>query len=150
MKICKKCSNEKDNDEFYKGHAICKLCYIEKVKEHRKNNYEHYIEYDKKRANLPKRVEARKAYTKTENGKIAALKGTKKWNETNVIKRSANIIVGNAVQNGKIIKPKECSVCGKEGIIHGHHDDYAYPLLVRWLCSQCHCDWHKNNNPLNG
>ena len=150
MKICKKCTIEKESDDFYKGHATCKKCYIEKVKNHQLENYEHYREYDKNRANLPHRVEARAKYQQTEEGKESLRKSKKKWQESNVIKRSAQIILGNAIRSGKINKQDICSICSKTGKIHGHHDNYAFPLSVRWLCPKCHTDWHKNNKPING
>ena len=150
MKICKKCTIEKESDDFYKGHATCKKCYIEKVKNHQLENYEHYREYDKNRANLPHRIEARIKYQQTEAGKEALRNAKEKWQSSNVIKRAANNILTNAVRDGKITKSTNCSECGKEGRIHGHHDDYAYPLIVRWLCPKCHSIWHKTNKPLNG
>ena len=54
-----------------------------------------------------------------------------------------------AVEKGILINPKKCSVCGEEKAkISGHHDDYNKPLEVRWLCSKCHYEWHKDNKPI--
>lgn len=46
-----------------------------------------------------------------------------------------------ALQSGMLIKPDHCVRCGKtppSDQLHGHHDDYEYPLSVRWLCLPCH------------
>lgn len=37
-----------------------------------------------------------------------------------------------------------CEVCGEESA-HAHHDDYAFPLCVRWLCRSHHRQWHVEN-----
>lgn len=152
MKKCNTCNTEKDENDFYKGHAKCKACYILKVKSHREENSDYYAEYDRQRDQLPHRIEMKKRYIQTEEGKKAAREAKNKWAEYNVIKRSANLIIGNAVRDGKILKPSICSVCKKESSkIHGHHDDYAYPMTVRWLCSKCHTAWHKEHgSAING
>lgn len=152
MKKCNTCNKEKDEGDFYKGHAKCKTCYIEKVKAHREERADYYREYDNNRANLPHRVAAREAYAKTTEGIKAGNKAKIKWLEGNVIKRSASHIVNNAIRDGKIIKPSSCSQCNTTGVkIHGHHDDYAYPMTVRWLCSKCHTAWHKEHgSAING
>jgi hypothetical protein len=51
--------------------------------------------------------------------------------------------VWNEIERGRIVKPDTCSCCGRGGIIDGHHDDYAKPLEVRWLCRWCHRAWHR-------
>lgn len=152
MKKCNACNTEKDENDFYKGHARCKACYISKVKLHREEKSDYYAEYDRKRAQLPHRIEARKSYSQTEAGKNAARKAKIKWKEDNVIKRSASIIIGNAVRDGKILKPSNCESCNsKPSRLHGHHDDYNYPMAVRWLCSKCHTEWHKKHGEgING
>lgn len=48
-----------------------------------------------------------------------------------------------ALNNGQLVKPNCCSQCGGRDVnINGHHDDYAYPLDVVWLCIKCHGEIH--------
>jgi len=153
MKICFKCGLEKPLNDFYKhkqmadGHLNkCKSCTKTDVSKNYRENIDHYKEYEKTRATLPHRVKAREDYAKTEGGKEAGNRCKKNWNRRNPIKRMANTIVGNAVRDGKLIKADSCENCGSSpNRIHGHHDDYAFPLVVRWLCPGCHNKWHKEN-----
>ena len=148
MKRCRLCGEDKKADEFYSGLAQCKPCYKQKVRDYREKNIDKVQEYDRKRGALPHRVKARKEYAKTDNGKIRLNEGGKAWKRRNPIKRMANIIVGNAVRDGKLLKPKNCESCDSApNRLHGHHDDYAFPLVVRWLCPGCHSKWHKENGP---
>ena len=41
-----------------------------------------------------------------------------------------------------IVRPDNCSKCGKECKPQGHHDDYSRPLDVVWLCRACHRERH--------
>jgi hypothetical protein len=54
----------------------------------------------------------------------------------------------NALKRGELVRPDRCSVCQKVGPVHGHHDDYNFPLRVRWLCRSCHYLWHSENIPI--
>lgn len=104
--------------------------------------------YDDARANLPCRVEGRIQYAKSDKGKLAGDKAKHKWSKQNPAKRAAQHAVNNAVRDSRIEKSEYCVECGKtDCTINGHHDDYARPLDVRWLCSACHSDWHKQNGP---
>jgi len=106
----------------------------------------------------PDRVSARNAYQKTDTGiestkkdkakyvelnrdKIRKL--TKDYRKNHPNKSKAHGKVAYAVKMGDLTRGA-CEVCG-ELKAHGHHDDYSKPLDVRWLCSQCHSDWHKEN-----
>ena len=138
MKKCYTCDTDKDESEFGKRAASsdglahkCREC---------------QRQYDKDRAMLPHRVKARLEYQKTEPGRSAINKAKKKWLNSNSIKRGAHCIVNNAIRDGRIEKKYFCEECGTDNCrIHGHHDDYAKPLEVRWLCSKCHTIWHKQN-----
>lgn len=51
----------------------------------------------------------------------------------------------NAINNGKIQRPKFCSLCSRTNTrIIAHHADYTKPLKVVWLCDRCHCRVHHN------
>lgn len=52
--------------------------------------------------------------------------------------------VSRALRQGVLVKPKECSWCGNDQRpIHGHHPDYDRPLMVVWICADCHQEHHK-------
>lgn len=154
-KKCFKCGETKSLSEFYKhkmmadGHLNkCKECQKKDVRENRLLKIEYYTEYEKKRAMLPHRVEARADYAKTEAGKVSIKRSSVRWRKNNPVKRLANNAVNNAIRGGLLHKPNSCECCGNSSnIIHGHHDDYAYPLNVRWLCPACHMRWHRSNGP---
>ena len=80
--------------------------------------------------------------------------GQKRYADDNPIKVAARLAVLNAVRTGALIKPDRCETCSEvteSQLLHGHHDDYDYTTTVRWLCPQCHTDWHDENGPgLNG
>ena len=59
-------------------------------------------------------------------------------------KVKATTMVNNAIRDGKLFK-EPCEVCGTTEKIHAHHNDYAKPLNVRWLCSAHHKQWHRDN-----
>ena len=50
--------------------------------------------------------------------------------------------VQTAMRTGRLVRPAACETCGKEKKVVAHHDDYAYPLEVRFLCLPCHRQHH--------
>ena len=159
MKKCFKCGVLKELKEFYKhprmadGHVNkCKECNKKDVRDNREVKIDYYTEYERSRASLPHRIKARVDYSKSAEGKVAGNRAKKKWIECNLIKKAASTIVCNAVREGKIMKKYSCEECGAaDKRIHGHHDDYCYPMIVRWLCPKCHNKWHKENGSgMNG
>ena len=146
---CKVCGVTSDAAEFYKGvNTRCKECHKRKVRENREAKADYYRTYDALRYQTDPKVKSRhKRYAKSEAGKASMLKARRKWMNKKPEARAAHIILGNAVKNGRIKKPTICPNCGslpKRRNMHAHHDDYAKPLDVQWLCSQCHHDKHKD------
>lgn len=56
--------------------------------------------------------------------------------------------VRTALESRRLVR-QPCEQSGTEcnGAIQAHHDDYAYPLIVRWLCASHHQRWHADNGP---
>lgn len=50
--------------------------------------------------------------------------------------------VKNALRAAKLVKPNVCEDCGSTEPLDAHHDDYAKPLEVRFLCLDCHRSHH--------
>ena len=148
---CKVCGVTDNDAEFYnRVNTRCKECHKIKVRENRQSKIEYYRQYDTKRFQDDPKVRARhKRYQKTVAGKSSMAKSRKKWLSQRPEARAAHIILGNAVRDGRIEKPKNCSRCSKHENsrkIHAHHEDYAFPLSVVWLCAQCHSDTHKGKS----
>jgi 5-methylcytosine-specific restriction endonuclease McrA len=87
-KICKGCGVEKELLAFYvvpnnsDGRmGKCKLCVRARVRENRRNRSEKYAQYERSRANLPHRVEARQKYQQEHRELVAEYK--KSWAEEN-------------------------------------------------------------------
>lgn len=66
----------------------------------------------------------------------------------------SNDVVEKAVLKGRLV-PQPCEVCGDFSLmsdgrrnVQAHHDDYNYPLNIRWLCQKHHHEWHKNNKAI--
>lgn len=61
-------------------------------------------------------------------------------------RRRANILVGCALAKGELVR-QSCEVCGSRHYVEAHHDDYARPLDVRWLCKSHHRKHHHQFGP---
>jgi len=142
-KQCTKCKNVKPLSAFYKNSRMadglqyaCKVCCNKRSAEYQKTD-------------AGKRTLAK--YYKTAAGKRAHAKGDAKYKAIHPAKRKAKDAVANAIKSGRLTKLSNCEECPNTGKLDGHHDDYALPLMVRWLCSLCHNAWHRENGPgLNG
>lgn len=146
-KTCKVCGVTDESAEFYAGvNNRCKECHKMLVRQNREEKAEYYRAYDAERYQNDSRVKERhRRYRGTKAGKAATLRARKKWLAKAPEKRAAHIILGNAVRDGIVNKPANCSICGETGRIHGHHEDYTKPLDVIWCCAHCHKQFHKEN-----
>lgn len=130
-KKCFKCGEVKSLSEFYKhprmadGHLNkCKECAKKDVRKNRKQNVSYYREYDRARGNRQQ-----PGYNDEYKQRFPG-------------KHKAHRAVEMAVRSGKMRRESHCEKCGSSDAVHAHHDDYAFPLTVRWLCAACHHEWH--------
>lgn len=61
-----------------------------------------------------------------------------RWRKRNGDKYRIHQMTHQAVRTGRLVRPSSCSECGSECKPDAHHEDYAKPLDVRWLCRSCH------------
>ncbi|MCC7194600.1 MAG: hypothetical protein IT356_03490 [Gemmatimonadaceae bacterium] len=61
-----------------------------------------------------------------------------RWNASNPEKRRAHSRLWEAIRAGSVVQQSACEVCASTMRVEAHHDDYAKPLSVRWLCKVCH------------
>ena len=129
-KRCFKCEAVKPLEDFYRHPKMadgrvgkCKECNKTDVRAHRSENIEKYRERERER------------------GRKQSPAYLKAYRKRNIMKYAAHILVGNHLRGGKLTR-KPCEVCGATDRIHAHHDDYALPLVVRWLCAAHHKQWH--------
>lgn len=136
-KLCRDCSTLKPRGEFHRCSAnsdglqgYCKVCLLA-----RKREWE-------ARGGRAKMNAAQLRYRRRDPDRW--LQVQEAWAGRNPRKRSASWRLRKAVYDGRVQK-QPCEVCGIRRHVHGHHDDYAKPLDVRWLCALHHREWHKCN-----
>lgn len=61
-------------------------------------------------------------------------------------RRRAVSLTNGAIERGEL-KPQPCEVCGTKIFVVAHHDDYAKPLDIRWLCRSDHKIHHVQHGP---
>jgi hypothetical protein len=131
LKTCFRCGNHKPITEFYKhpqmadGHLNkCKECNKRDVKERYNSprGRKAILRYERARSQTPER-------------RAMKLEYQKQARRRNPEKNVAHQKLAYAIRTGKLA-PQPCEVCGAKA--EGHHDDYAKPLDVRWLCFRCH------------
>ena len=132
-KKCFKCGEVKPLTEFYKHKQMadgrvnkCRECNKMDVTKNRERRIDYYREYDRARG-------ARQ----TDDYR-------RKYCERFPVKRRAQHMVSNSIRDGKLFR-EPCEVCGATERVHAHHDDYAKPLNIRWLCAAHHSQWHRDN-----
>ena len=146
IRTCVICGTNSSISEFYKGVTNrCKECHKKKVRDNRRAKKAYYRKYDAARYQADPRVKERhRMYQQTEAGKKSMRAANAKWIAANQEKRAAHVLLGNAVKSGRVSKPCKCQLCGAENTrIHGHHDDYAKPLEVKWVCQKRHVLIHR-------
>ena len=138
---CKSCLLELPVFAFYDSNKTkCKECVKAKVRANRMAKIEYYRSFDRARANLPHRVEARAKHRQTDEYKIQHAAACKKWSVSNATRRRAQNVVASAIRDGKVER-QPCLICGAQA--EAHHPDYSAPLAVSWLCSVHHAQTHK-------
>lgn len=82
-----------------------------------------------------------KEYRKTDHAKDLARARGKYWRIKNKDNSKVYSPLRRAILRGEIIKG-HCMVCGSNNV-QAHHEDYAKPLEVMWLCGKHHRQLHR-------
>lgn len=125
-KRCFKCGRNKPRSEFYAHPRMadgllgkCKECARSDVRANRAARREQYREYEQRRWQQRERRQAAAEYRR-------------RHRERHPERYAARTAVNNAVRDGRL-RRLPCEVCGSPKA-QAHHEDYARPLDVRWLC----------------
>jgi len=147
-KQCKKCLQVKNVEEFYRHPRMadgrlnkCKDCARADVTENRKKNADYYKNYDRLRWDS--------GGSRGVASDEAQRKASQKWARSHRAVRHAHAVVQYAERSGELSRPEVCEACRKRVPVEAHHEDYAKPLDVRWLCKKCHAKtWRKERQEM--
>lgn len=138
---CSHCQKWKPESEYYHDRrtsnglkAQCKQCHLMGSIRTRDENL--------KRATNRKymrRARMRSPQKFRDREKAAAKK--RPWGTEKAARYQLNL----ALARGDIRKPGQCEFCGKKVQLTAHHKDYSKPLIVDWLCYECHGKEHQKS-----
>jgi len=139
-KICRECGEDLPIENYYKhkemgdGHLNkCKECVKSRVSNHREENIKEIREYDRERSKTPQR-----------KAKSIAI-SNKRRHEVEGYQACHNAIT-RAIKNGIMVRSNTCQICGSNGRVEAHHNNYLEKLKVLWLCPCCHKSYHNGKN----
>ena len=153
MRKCKECGKIKSIEEFYPSQkSYCKKCHKERTINWQKNNPERLkihqrnirakSSYRKKQAKFYRKWYAKHGRKRAKNYQEAS----SLWRKLNPQFAQISHIVQYAIKTGKIKKPNMCEACKEKRKLIAHHDNYEFPLKVRWLCYSCHKNLHNSKD----
>jgi hypothetical protein len=134
-KACSICKRAKPLDQFrrkangkYGRQSSCKPCSNAKLDVWRARTRARRLAYNRD-------------YYASEKGRAVV----RKYQARKPTKRLAQAALHRALRLGLMVKLEFCEECSNTKRVEGHHDDYAKPLDVRWLCRACHKAWHRKH-----
>lgn len=139
-KTCNHCGAERPTEDFYRNRRMpdgrsnrCRDCCKRE---------------DRERQQRPERLAKQRTYSATSFMRDPdKYRGYKRaWSQRNRDKRRAHHAVLSALRAGRLVA-LPCEVCGLAKAA-AHHDDYARPLDVRWLCVFHHAEHHRRERGL--
>ena len=146
MRICLRCKDGKEDNEFHKHYrnkkktrfnfsSYCKTCANILNKEYREKNKERLAEKRKNRIVS----EREKIGVSIKNG-FAVVDAQEKKKREKCRQKAISLR-----KKGEIISPGYCQVCGiQKQILDMHHANYEIPESVVFLCRSCHLKIHWN------
>lgn len=102
-------------------------------------NREKHNEYNRVYHNNHKDYRAR--YRKEHLAEYASYAKEYRKKAIDIVK--AHQAVRSEIRKGNL-RRMPCEIC-KSLVTEAHHDDYSFPLVVRWLCKEHHMEWHRFN-----
>ena len=150
-KHCRRCETDKLLGEFPNDRSrpdgkfpYCKACSRKSAQKYYEANSEDYLRRARDRyyADHEKSLARRTVYRKRNRKRLSRAQSQyERDGRCDPEKQSARGKLQRAVRTGKITKPKNCGSCGaktEKKKLAGHHEDYARPLDVQWLCPRGH------------
>lgn len=145
-KSCSKCKEVKPLEDFFfnkthgKPDSWCKDC--KRAHDRKRSQTPERKAYNKKIQAKLKGTDYFKNYYRRPEVRARKLAQAKEYrkNPALALKIVARRLLRTAKENGTIIQ-EPCLVCGKKQS-QAHHEDYSKPLIVVWLCADCHRKEH--------
>lgn len=133
-KRCRACDHYKPLEQFRRKSAnpdgrqdYCKPCANAKLDAWRARTRDRRLAYNRD-------------YYASEKGREVV----RKYQAKKPAKKVAQLALNRAIKAGVMVRPPTCEECSARRP-EGHHDDYAKPLDVRWLCRNHHKAWHRQH-----
>lgn len=142
-KQCRDCREVKALSEFYKNgkgfNSYCKKC--DNARTIRRRKEPGVRDEVRKKYREWYRKKGKEYYKKPEVIKRISEWG-KKYRQSPgyKLKNKARMALYEAIKSGEMQR-KECVVCNSNKT-EGHHPDHLEPLVVIWMCSECHAEHH--------